>query len=73
MNLCFAGPKVHRGLLRFLEAPGKAFNSRYVEFRRYKDYVILIKTTGWVDTVKTSPSNELPPQDADWYADSLCG
>ncbi|OJK02796.1 hypothetical protein ASPACDRAFT_40109 [Aspergillus aculeatus ATCC 16872] len=22
---------------------------------------------GWVDTVKTSASNELPPQDADWY------
>jgi small subunit ribosomal protein S19e len=22
---------------------------------------------GWVDTVKTSPSNELPPQDADWF------
>ncbi|KAI3050483.1 hypothetical protein CBS76997_2176 [Aspergillus niger] len=22
---------------------------------------------GWVDTVKTSCSNELPPQDADWY------
>lgn len=21
---------------------------------------------GWVDTVKTSASNELPPQDADW-------
>ena len=26
------------------------------------------RTTGWVDTVKTSASNELPPQDADWYA-----
>ncbi|CAI7653564.1 40S ribosomal protein S19 [Penicillium cosmopolitanum] len=22
---------------------------------------------GWVDTVKTSASNELPPQDPDWY------
>ncbi|KAJ5163424.1 uncharacterized protein N7500_005254 [Penicillium coprophilum] len=22
---------------------------------------------GWVDTVKTSASNELPPQDADWF------
>jgi len=22
---------------------------------------------GWVDTVKTSSSNELPPQDADWF------
>ena len=22
---------------------------------------------GWVDTVKTSHSNELPPQSADWY------
>jgi CMP-N-acetylneuraminic acid synthetase len=22
---------------------------------------------GWVDTVKTSASNELPPQDQDWY------
>lgn len=26
--------------------------------------------TGWVDTVKTSCSNELPPQNADWYAPS---
>lgn len=25
---------------------------------------------GWVDTVKTSASNELPPQDADWYDSS---
>lgn len=24
-------------------------------------------TSGWVDTVKTSPSNELPPQSPDWY------
>ncbi|KAF2110860.1 40S ribosomal protein-like protein S19 [Lophiotrema nucula] len=23
--------------------------------------------TGWVDTVKTSHSNELPPQDIDWF------
>lgn len=26
---------------------------------------------GWVDTVKTSASNELPPQDADWYDYSI--
>jgi len=26
-----------------------------------------IRVPGWVDTVKTSHSNELPPQSADWF------
>ncbi|EXJ94664.1 40S ribosomal protein S19 [Capronia coronata CBS 617.96] len=26
-----------------------------------------VSKTGWVDTVKTSHSNELPPQSADWF------
>ena len=26
-----------------------------------------IRLLGWVDTVKTSHSNELPPQSADWF------
>ena len=25
------------------------------------------RTIGWVDTVKTGPSRELPPQSIDWY------
>jgi small subunit ribosomal protein S19e len=27
----------------------------------------LLHTAGWVDTVKTSHSNELPPQSPDWF------
>ncbi|PGG97557.1 40S ribosomal protein S19 [Polytolypa hystricis UAMH7299] len=26
-----------------------------------------LQIPGWVDTVKTSPSNELPPQSIDWF------
>lgn len=29
----------------------------------------MVESTGWVDTVKTSHSNELPPQSPDWYYD----
>lgn len=28
---------------------------------------IICHHTGWVDTVKTGPSRELPPQNIDWY------
>ncbi|KAJ4319228.1 Protein component of the small (40S) ribosomal subunit [Neodidymelliopsis sp. IMI 364377] len=28
---------------------------------------LTVLSTGWVDTVKTSHSNELPPQDIDWF------
>ncbi|EFQ93409.1 hypothetical protein PTT_09237 [Pyrenophora teres f. teres 0-1] len=30
-------------------------------------YAAFLKRQGWVDTVKTSHSNELPPQDIDWF------
>ena len=29
--------------------------------------LLMILPTGWVDTVKTSHSNELPPQSIDWF------
>ena len=35
------------------------------QFRR--ELIVLLRFLGWVDTVKTSPSKELPPQSIDWY------
>ncbi len=64
-----SGAKVHRGILCFLEETGKAPNSRYgvapsvgVGF-----FLELIHYPGWVDTVKTGPAKELPPQSIDWF------
>lgn len=59
--------KVHQRLLGLLEASGKAPYSRFVAWplqdrSRLADDLY----TAWVDTVKTSCSNELPPQDPDW-------
>ncbi|KAF2996190.1 40s ribosomal protein s19 [Stagonosporopsis vannaccii] len=33
----------------------------------YSSGLLTVLSTGWVDTVKTSHSNELPPQDIDWF------
>lgn len=33
----------------------------------YKLLTKILPPAGWVDTVKTSASNELPPQSIDWY------
>lgn len=32
-----------------------------------KSWLTYIFLSGWVDTVKTSPAKELPPQSIDWY------
>lgn len=29
--------------------------------------IVLLTPPGWVDTVKTGPAKEMPPQDADWF------
>ncbi|KAI4676346.1 40S ribosomal protein S19 [Alternaria novae-zelandiae] len=45
----------------FLKRQGKL--PMFVSIQRFADHL----STGWVDTVKTSHSNELPPQDIDWF------
>lgn len=64
------GAEVHFCLLRVLEAPGQAPHSRFVTLHSslYERFKITNSHVAWVDTVKTSASNELPPQDPDWYA-----
>lgn len=59
--------KVHRRLLCFPEASGQAPHSRFVP-STCDDRGLANNTPAWVDTVKTSCSNELPPQDPDWCA-----
>ena len=65
----FSGTKVYRGIRCFLEETGKASNSWYEcdppsPCRQSRTNLLL---SGWVDTVKTGPAKELPPQSIDWY------
>lgn len=62
------GAQVHFCLLCVLEAPGQAPHSRFVTLSHDERLKITNSHVAWVDTVKTSSSNELPPQDPDWYA-----
>ena len=68
MGFGFSGAKVHRGLCRFLEASRQARRSRYVLL---SDLELMrnsrLMNTRYVDTVKTGPAKELPPQSADWF------
>ncbi len=32
-----------------------------------KNFLLILWTLGWVDTVKTGPAKELPPQSIDWF------
>ena len=72
----YVGAKVHRGLCCFLEEAGKASYSRYENahspiYPSLKPAKYLVLTyailLGWVDTVKTGPAKELPPQSIDWF------
>ena len=60
--------EVHCCLLCVLEAPGQAPHPRFVTSPIWLNDIKKLTKPGWVDAVKTSCSNELPPQDADWYA-----
>lgn len=61
-----AGAEVHQLLLCFLEETGQAPHPWYVlPCTLPKRW--LLTSTGWVDTVKTGPSRELPPQSIDWF------
>ncbi|KAJ4332272.1 Protein component of the small (40S) ribosomal subunit [Didymella glomerata] len=44
-----------------------AFLKRQGKLPIVKPSLLTVLSTGWVDTVKTSHSNELPPQDIDWF------
>jgi small subunit ribosomal protein S19e len=64
-----SGAKVHRGIRCLLEETGKASNPWYgcgppSPCRQSSTNLLL---SGWVDTVKTGPAKELPPQSIDWY------
>ena len=47
--------------------PGAEDNSKLPLKETLKCRLANAGSQGWVDTVKTSPSNELPPQDVDWF------
>ncbi|KAI9874577.1 MAG: 40S ribosomal protein S19 [Pleopsidium flavum] len=76
------GAKVHQRILGIPKASGKTTHPRFVETPETLPYDGLemciwseelrandwgFARTGWVDTVKTSHSKELPPQSIDWF------
>ena len=65
----YSGAKIHRGILCFLEETGKASNSWYDCACTHTFYfrMLINLLSGWVDTVKTGPAKELPPQSIDWF------
>jgi small subunit ribosomal protein S19e len=46
------------------DVDAQKFINAYAEFLKRQGK---LQIPGWVDTVKTSHSNELPPQSADWF------
>ncbi|EXJ89990.1 40S ribosomal protein S19 [Capronia epimyces CBS 606.96] len=46
------------------DVDAQKFINAYAEFLKKQGKLAI---PGWVDTVKTSHSNELPPQSADWF------
>ncbi|UCK57472.1 40S ribosomal protein S19, variant 2 [Aspergillus flavus] len=60
---CKLGSSKGRILTNF-ELQAQKFISAYSAFLKRQGKLPI---PGWVDTVKTSCSNELPPQNADWY------
>jgi ribosomal protein S19E (S16A) len=65
----YSGAKIHRGVLCFLEETGKASYSWYdcACILTFYPRVLMGVRSGWVDTVKTGPAKELPPQSIDWF------
>ncbi|KKA20852.1 40S ribosomal protein S19 [Rasamsonia emersonii CBS 393.64] len=51
-------------LTGFFQLQAQKFIAAYSAFLKRQGK---LQIPGWVDTVKTSCSNELPPQDADWF------
>lgn len=62
------GAEVHQRLCCVPEASGQAAHPRYVVRLSLKEEgPDLTPCEGWVDTVKTGPAKELPPQNIDWF------
>ncbi|MCJ1298276.1 40S ribosomal protein S19 [Hypocenomyce scalaris] len=72
------GAEIHHRILGFLEETRKTPNPRSVTTPELKSteekkgmngqkLTRILHISGWVDTVKTSHSKELPPQSIDWF------
>lgn len=74
MPVFHTGAKIRRSLLSILEATRKTARPRSVYSTPSQPCIssdmssnVVLWHLGWVDTVKTSPAKELPPQSIDWY------